>query len=94
MNRVLKIHGYDEVLRGTASEIVREMSLRAMPFPGGTLREYVDWILPGMSEAVGAQIKLAPVDVSEEALCDALLDAAVRYGFALELCAAAPTSAE
>ena len=71
------------VFSGTAVDIVMQMRLLAFGWDDRPLGEYLDWLKQQMQLQTGAEIDLPTGD--ETTTCEALVDAMVEHGLALEM---------
>lgn len=68
---------------GTPKEILTQMQSLAFGWDGRTLAEYLDWLRQQMEQQTGVEIEMPAGDQHKR--CEALVDAMVAHGLALEI---------
>jgi len=81
--RKLKMPVDGRMFTGTAVEILTQMRSLAFGWDGRPFGEYLDWFKVQMEQQTGEDIRLPEGD--EAAACEALVDAMVAHGLALEV---------
>ena len=81
--RRLKMPVDGRLFVGTPKEILTQMQSLAFGWDGRTLGEYLDWLKIQMEQQTGVEIEMPVGDENER--CEALVDAMVAHGLALEI---------
>ena len=81
--RRLKMPVDGRMFTGTPVEILTQMRSLAFGWDGRPLTEYLDWLKTQMEQQTSAEIELPAGD--EAAHCEALVDAMVAHGLALDI---------
>ncbi len=82
-NRKIRIHADGRLFAGTAAEILTQMQSLAFGWDDRPLAEYISWLAAQMERQTGEKMTLPESDVA--AVCEALVDAMVAQGLALEV---------